>query len=86
MIWMAGAGSVLLLVLMALGLVDLVRNRHKMKTWEVVVWAVAIVLLPVIGLVSYLFWRIARSDAMQDSIDFQNEYSGKSKPYPRIGR
>lgn len=86
MIWMAGAGSVLLLVLMALGLVDLVRNRHKMKTWEVVVWAVAIVLLPVIGLVSYLFWRIARSDAMQDSIDFQNEYSGKSKPYPPIGR
>ena len=40
----------------------------------------------VIGLISYLFWRIARSDDMQDSIDFQDEYSGKSEPYPPIGR
>lgn len=86
MVWVTGAGSLILLVLLALGLIDLIRNRHKMETWQVVVWAVVLVVVPVIGLISYLFWRIARSDHMQDSIDFQDEYSGKSEPYPPIGR
>ncbi len=86
MIWMAGAGSVLLLVLVVVGLADLIGNRHKMETRQVVIWAVVIVLVPVIGLVSYLLWRLARSDSMQGSIDFQNEHSGKSESYPPIGR
>lgn len=86
MIWFAGAGSVLLLVLVAIGLVDLIRNRHKMETHQVVLWAIVIVLMPVIGPVSYLAWRLARSDSMQESIDFQSEHSDKSKSYPPIGR
>ncbi len=86
MIWMAGAGSLLLLVLIVIGLVDLARNRHKMETPQLVIWAIVIILLPVIGLVAYLFWRIARSDAMVESMDFQEQHSGKGKSYPPIGR
>lgn len=86
MIWIAGAGSLLLLVLLVVGLFDLARNRHTMETHQVAIWAVILVLLPVIGLVSYLLWRLARSESMQDSINFQNEHSTKSEPYPPIGR
>ena len=86
MVWMAGAGSLLLLVLMAIGLVELARNRDKMETPQVVIWAIVIILLPVIGLVSYLLWRIARSDALVESMDFQDEHSGKGQSYPPIGR
>ena len=39
-----------------------------------------------IGLVSYLPRRLARSDSMQESMGFQNERSGKSESYPAIGR
>ena len=76
MVWVAGAGSFVLFVLAVVGLVDLIRTRHTMETWQVVVWAVLIVLAPVIGLVAYLFWRIFRSEAMQDAVDFQEEQPG----------
>ncbi|MCL1692160.1 MAG: PLD nuclease N-terminal domain-containing protein [Actinomycetia bacterium] len=86
MIWLAGAGSLLLLVLVVVGLVDLGRNRDKIETPQVVIWAIVIVLVPVIGLVSYLLWRIARSDAMVESMDFQDEHSSKGQSYPPVGR
>ena len=54
MIWIAGAGSLLVLVLVVIGLVDLGRNRHEMETSQVVIWAIVVVLLPVVGLVGYL--------------------------------
>jgi hypothetical protein len=78
-IWAAGAGSLLLFILAVVGLVDLMRTRHTMETWQVVVWAVLIVLAPVIGLVAYLFWRLFRSEAMQDAIDFQEEQPGMGR-------
>ena len=73
MIWAAGGGSVVLLILAVVGLVDLIRNRDKMETWQVVGWAVLIVLVPIIGLVSYLFWRIFRSEAMQGAFAVNGE-------------
>ncbi len=86
MIWIAGAGSVLLLVLLVVGLVDLVRNRHTMETWQVVMWAVLIVVIPVFGLVAYLFWRLARTETMQDAIDFHDEHSDRRGRLPTTGR
>jgi hypothetical protein len=77
-VWVAGAGSLLLFVLAVVGLVDLIRTRHTMETWQVVVWAVLIVLAPVIGLVVFLFWRLSRSEAMQDAIDFASPVSSAS--------
>ncbi len=86
MAWMVGAGSLVLLILVILGLVDVARYREKMETWQTVVWVILIVFVPVIGLVAYLFWRLARSDAMQDSIDYTGERgTGKSRPLPPRG-
>jgi NADH:ubiquinone oxidoreductase subunit 6 (subunit J) len=81
-IWLAGAGSLLVLVLVVVGLLDLVRYRHKMEGWQFVLWALAIVFLPIIGLVAYLFWRLSRSQDMQDAIEFQDEYSTKKPLFP----
>lgn len=60
--------SIIIVILVAIGLVDLVRHRHTMEGWQVVLWAIVIVLIPLIGLIAYLFWRIARSEAMQDAL------------------
>ena len=65
MIWMAGAGSLLLVVLLLLGLWDLTRNRNTMGTRTVVIWTLVLIFLPVLGLVWYLFWRISRSEILQ---------------------
>jgi hypothetical protein len=79
MVWALGAGSFLLFVLAVVGLFDLFRTRHTMETWQVVVWAVTIVLVPVIGLVVFLFWRLSRSETMQDAIDFHEQSPGTGR-------
>jgi heme/copper-type cytochrome/quinol oxidase subunit 2 len=65
MVWIAGAGSTLLILLLALGLWDLARNRHKWATRTVVIWALVLIFLPILGLVWYLFWRISRAEILQ---------------------
>ena len=65
MIWIAGAGSLLLLVLLIIGLWGLTRNRHTMGTRTGVIWALVLIFLPVLGLVWYLFWRISRAEMLQ---------------------
>jgi heme/copper-type cytochrome/quinol oxidase subunit 2 len=57
-----------------------------MKSYQLVIWAIVLVLVPVIGLVAYLLWRIARSDAMQDSMDYEEELPGWSGRRPRLGK
>ena len=73
MVWLWAGAGLILVVLWILGLVDLFRNRHTMKTWQVVVWALLIILLPAVGLIAYLFWRITRSEAMQDALSVPRE-------------
>jgi len=69
---MAGAATVgtslFVVVLAIVGLVDLVRQRHTMAGWQLVLWALLIVLVPIVGLIAYLFWRISRSEAMRDAM------------------
>jgi hypothetical protein len=57
-----------------------------MKSYQLVIWAIVLVLVPIIGLVAYLLWRIARSDAMQDSMDYEEELPGSSGRRPRLGK
>ncbi|MEA2023879.1 MAG: PLD nuclease N-terminal domain-containing protein [Actinomycetota bacterium] len=79
--WLIGTGSVLLIALWVVGLVDLFRQRQKMETWQLVVWAALIILVPLIGLVTYLFWRISRSEAMDDALSVQrNDSDPGSRP------
>jgi len=84
-VWMVGAGSLVLLVFMVLGLVDLFKQRSSMSTGQTVGWALFFVIVPLIGLFSYLFWRISRSDAMEDSIAYNDRMGGSSRPLPPRG-
>jgi hypothetical protein len=84
-VWIAGSASLILVVFEIIALVDLVRRRHTMETWQIVVWVVAIVLIPLVGLFTYLLWRISRSDALVDSMDFQDKYAkGNTELPPRL--
>ena len=82
--WLAGGGSLLLLALLVVGIVDLLHNRDTMNTRWVVLWLIALVALPVVGLVSYLLWRLARSDAMVASMDFQDDHPGDPLDRPGL--
>jgi hypothetical protein len=53
-----------------------------MKTWEVVAWAAFILIVPLIGLFSYLLWRISRGDALTESMEFQDKYSKGDRELP----
>lgn len=50
--------AVMVVALMVLGLVLLARDRHVMRTGEVVKWAILIVSLPGLGVLGYFFWRL----------------------------
>ena len=82
MVWIAGTASLIIIVFEIIALIDLVKYRHSMETWQLVAWAVFIVVVPLIGLFSYLLWRISRSDAMTDSIEFQDKYSKGNRQLP----
>ena len=56
-----------------------------METWQVAVWALVIVLVPIAGLIAYLFWRLSRSETMQDAMDYSDEVHGGHGPTPPVG-
>lgn len=84
MFWIAGAGTLLLLIVTVVGLVDVFRYRHRMKTSQVVAWSIFIVVLPFVGVISYVLWRISRSETMDDSIAFQGEHPIENDERPPI--
>lgn len=86
MIWLAGGGSLLLLVLLAVGIFDLIGHRDTMETRQVVLWLIVLVVLPVVGVVIYLLWRLARSDAMVDAMDYQAEHPVDPMNRPGLSR
>jgi hypothetical protein len=55
--WLA-SWVVIDVVLVVLGLINLARNRHEMQTRLVVKWATLLVLLPVVGMIGYWFFRL----------------------------
>lgn len=82
MVWIAGSVSLVVVVLEIITLVNLARYRHHLETWQVVLWAVFIVVVPFIGMTSYLMWRVSRSDALVDSIEYDEKYSKGNKELP----
>ena len=82
MVLIAGSVSLVVVVLEIITLVNLVRYRRHLETWQVVLWAVFIVLVPLIGMTSYLMWRVSRSDALVDSIEYEEEFSKGNKELP----
>jgi hypothetical protein len=83
-VWIAGAGSLLLLVVAVAGLVDVFRYRDRMKTSQTVAWSIFIVIVPFVGVISYFLWRVSRSETMQESMAFQDEHPIESDGRPPI--
>jgi membrane protein implicated in regulation of membrane protease activity len=79
-LWLIGAGSLLLVLLIVAGLMDLAKIRHTIGTSQLVLWAVFIVLLPIAGLITYLFWRIARAESMQDAMQYHDDQRDSADP------
>jgi hypothetical protein len=79
-VWLIGAGSLLLVLLMVIGLVDLFKIRHTIGTPQLVLWAALVVMLPVVGLITYLFWRIARAASIQDAMHYHDDQSEGTDP------
>jgi hypothetical protein len=82
MVWIAGTASLVLIVFEIIALIDLVKYRHSMETWQLFAWGAFILIVPLIGLFSYLLWRIAHSDAMEESMEFQDKYSKGDRQLP----
>jgi hypothetical protein len=82
MVWIAGSVSLVVVVLEIITLVNLVRYRHHLETWQVVLWAVFILVVPFIGMFSYLMWRVSGSDALLESMEFDEKYSKSNKKLP----
>jgi hypothetical protein len=53
-----------------------------MKRSQVVGWTIFMVVVPVVGILSYAFWRIAHSETMEESIAYQDEHpiEGDARP------
>jgi heme/copper-type cytochrome/quinol oxidase subunit 2 len=84
MVWVAGAGSLILVVVTVAGLFDVFRYRDRIGTSQLVAWMIFIVVVPIVGLLSYVLWRISRSDTMDESIDFQEEHPVEDERRPPI--
>jgi hypothetical protein len=84
MVWVAGAGSLILVVVTVAGLFDVFRYRDHIGTSQLVAWMIFIVVVPIVGLLSYVLWRISRSDTMDESIDFQEEHPVEDERRPPI--
>jgi hypothetical protein len=82
MVWLIGAGGLIIVALIAVGLADLIKMRDSISTSQFVLWAVLIVLLPAAGLIGYLFWRISRAESVQDAMSYHdgNIEGGQSEP------
>jgi Phospholipase_D-nuclease N-terminal len=80
--WLITGGSIVLLLITILGLVDLYRHRATMEGWQVLIWTVLIVFIPLVGLIGYLFWRISRSEAMQDALSVPREQTRSDQRPP----
>ena len=84
MVWIAGAGTLLLVIITVAALVSVFGYRDHMKTSQLVTWTIFILVVPVVGVLSYVLWRISRSGSMEESMEFQHEYPIESDKRPPI--
>ena len=55
-----------------------------MKTSQLVAWSIFIVILPFVGVISYFFWRISRSETMEESMAYQDDHPIERDERPPI--
>ena len=78
---LAGAG-VLVVIAWIIGLIDIFRYRHRLGTGMLVVWLLVIFVIPVIGVISWLLYRISKSEAMIEALEAGNTRPEDTPPLP----
>lgn len=58
------AGSVVIVIVGMIGLWDLWRSRSSLETWQFSIWGIFIVILPLLGVIAWLLYRISKSEAI----------------------
>ena len=71
-----------LILMWVFALVELFKNRNQHAGWQVALWLLFIVFIPIIGAASYLVYAGLHSDTMGDAVDYA-ERTGAS-PGPEI--
>ena len=75
-----------LILLWVFALVELFRNRDAFAGWQVALWLLGIVLLPIVGPAIYLLYQGAHSEAMLDAMDYQAELATERGSNPNADR
>jgi hypothetical protein len=75
-----------LILLWVFALVELFRNRDGLEGWQVALWLLGIVFLPIVGPAVYLVYQGMHSEEMQHAIDFQAEVADERGSNPNAGR
>ena len=75
-----------LILLWAFALVELFRSRDALEGWQVALWLLGIVFLPIIGPAAYLIYQGMHSETIQDDMEFQAELADESGSNPNAGR
>jgi len=75
-----------LILLWVFALAELFRNRDALEGWQVALWLLGIVFLPIIGPAVYLMYQGMSSETMQDAMDIQEESADERGSNPNAGR
>ena len=75
-----------LIFLWVFALVELLRNRDELEGWQVVLWLLAIVFLPIVGPAAYLVYQGPHSATMQDAMDYQAGLASERGSNPNADR
>ena len=75
-----------LILLWVFALVALFKNRDGLAGWQVALWLLGIVLLPIVGSVIYLVYEGTHSNTMQDALDYQAELATERGSNPNADR
>lgn len=62
-----------LILMWVFALIELFRNRNQHPGWQIALWLLFIVFIPIIGAASYLVYAGLQSDTMADAMDYANE-------------
>ena len=77
---------ILLILLWVFALVALFSSRDGLAGWQVALWLLGIVLLPIVGSVIYLVYEGTHSSTMQDATDYQAELATERGSNPNADR
>ena len=71
-----------LILLWVFALVELFKNREHFAGWEIALWLLGIVILPILGPAVYLIYAGLHSDTMKDAVEFQDELADERSTDP----